>query len=63
MGFFSRLLNRPGAQADKATGWFDKAADDMAAASREYAELDDSGLTEAAADIFTSGSAQDNLVR
>ncbi|GAA1542517.1 accessory Sec system translocase SecA2 [Brevibacterium picturae] len=63
MGFFSRLLNRPGAQADKATGWFDKAADDMAAASREYAELDDSGLTEAAADIFTSGSVQDNLVR
>ncbi|MDN6133002.1 MAG: accessory Sec system translocase SecA2 [Brevibacterium sp.] len=63
MGFLSRLLNRPGAQADKATGWFDRAADDLAAKSREYAELDDGELTEAAAEIFTSGSVQDNLVR
>ncbi|GAA1868199.1 accessory Sec system translocase SecA2 [Brevibacterium marinum] len=63
MGFFSRLLNRPGAQADKATGWFDRAADDLAAASREFAELDDRDLTEAAAEIFTTGSVQDNLVR
>lgn len=63
MGFFSRLLNRPGAQADRTTGWFDRAADDMAAASREYAELSDSDLTEAAAEIFTEGTQQDSLIR
>lgn len=63
MGFFSRLLNRPGAQADKATGWFDRAADDLAAAGREFADLSDRELTETAADVFASGTKQETLIR
>ena len=31
MGFFSRLLNRPGSQAEKATGWFERAGDELGA--------------------------------
>ncbi len=63
MGFLSRLLNRPGAQADKTTGWFDRAADDMDAAAREFAHRDDRQLREAAGEIFTSGAEKDNLIR
>lgn len=63
MGFFSRLLNRPGAQAEKTAGWFDKAGDDLEAASKEFAELSDEELTELAADIFTSGEQKTALTR
>ncbi|WP_413335133.1 accessory Sec system translocase SecA2 [Brevibacterium sp. GP-SGM9] len=63
MGFFSRLLNRPGAQADKATGWFDRAADELDKASREFSELSDAELTEAAGEVFAKGTQQDTLIR
>src|SRR5699024_11154445 len=58
MGIFSRLLNRPGSHAEKATGWFERAADDLATAGREYAELSDAELTEAAGEVFASGTQQ-----
>lgn len=63
MGLFSRLLNRPGAQADRTTGWFARAADDLERAGREFADLDDKELSEAAGEIFTSGAEKDNLIR
>ena len=63
MGIFSRLLNRPGSHAEKATGWFERAADDLATAGREYAELSDAELTEAAGEVFASGTQQETLTR
>ncbi|WP_209326048.1 accessory Sec system translocase SecA2 [Brevibacterium renqingii] len=63
MGFFSRLLNRPGSHAEKTTGWFERATDDLAAAGREFAELSDEELTEAAGEVFASGSQQKTLTR
>ncbi|WP_181273741.1 accessory Sec system translocase SecA2 [Brevibacterium oceani] len=63
MGFFSRLLNRPGSHAEKTTGWFDRSADDIATAGREFAELSDAELTEAAGEVFASGSQQETLTR
>ena len=52
MGFFSRLLNRPGSHAEKTTGWFERAVDDLDAAGREFSELSDAELTEAAGEVF-----------
>ncbi|EKU49731.1 MULTISPECIES: accessory Sec system translocase SecA2 [Brevibacterium] len=63
MGLFSRLLNRPGAQADKATGWFEKATTDLDAAAAEFADLSDAELTDAASEVFASGTARETLVR
>ncbi|MCT1551383.1 accessory Sec system translocase SecA2 [Brevibacterium casei] len=63
MGLFSRLLNRPGAQADKATGWFEKATTDLDAAAAEFADLSDAELTDAASEVFASGPARETLVR
>ena len=63
MGFFARLLNRPGAQAEKATGWFERAADELAAAGREISQLSDAELTEAAGEVFASGTQQQTLTR
>lgn len=63
MGLFSRLLNRPGAQADKATGWFEKATADLDRAAAEFADLSDAELTEAASEVFASGTARETLVR
>lgn len=63
MGLFSRLLNRPGAQADKATGWFEKATTDLDAAAVEFADLSDAELTDAASEVFASGTARETLVR
>ncbi|RBP64708.1 preprotein translocase subunit SecA [Brevibacterium sanguinis] len=63
MGFLARLLNRPGAQAERTTGWFDRAADEIETAAREFADLDDARLREEAGDVFASGTAKENLVR
>ena len=63
MGLFSRLLNRPGAQAEKATGWFEKATAQLDEAAREFADLSDAELTEAAAEVFATGTARETLVR
>ncbi|MFC9442376.1 MULTISPECIES: accessory Sec system translocase SecA2 [Brevibacterium] len=63
MGLLSRLLNRPGAQAEKATGWFEKATADIDAAGAEFADLSDAELTEAASEVFASGGAKDTLIR
>ncbi|MCM1012399.1 accessory Sec system translocase SecA2 [Brevibacterium sp. XM4083] len=63
MGLLSRLLNRPGAQAEKATGWFEKATTDIDAAGAEFADLSDAELTEAAGEVFASGGAKDTLIR
>ncbi|WP_137824081.1 accessory Sec system translocase SecA2 [Brevibacterium sp. 2SA] len=63
MGLLSRLLNRPGAQAEKATGWFEKATADIDAAGAEFADLSDAELTEAAGEVFASGGAKDTLIR
>jgi len=57
------LLNRPGAQADKATGWFEKATTDLDAAAAEFADLSDAELTDAASEVFASGTARETLVR
>jgi preprotein translocase subunit SecA len=63
MGFFSRLLNRPGSHAEKTTGWFERAVDDLDAAGREFSELSDAELTEAAGEVFASGTQQQTLIR
>jgi preprotein translocase subunit SecA len=63
MGFLSRLLNRPGAQADKRVGWFDRAQADLDRHADEYASLDDAGLSEAARTLFETGGREDQLVR
>ena len=63
MGFLSRLLNRPGAQADKRVGWFDRAQADLDRHADEYASLDDAGLSEAARTVFETGGREDQLVR
>src|SRR5699024_12849726 len=63
MGISSRLLNRPGSHAETATGWFERAADDLATAGREYAELSDAELTAAAGEVFASGTQQETLTR
>ena len=51
MGFFDRLLGRPGAQADKRVGWFAKAQNDLDRYSEEYADLPDEELAETAAAV------------
>ncbi|MGO1397106.1 MAG: accessory Sec system translocase SecA2 [Brevibacterium yomogidense] len=63
MGLFSRLLNRPGAQADKRIGWFDRAQDSVAQRHEEYADSTDEQLTEAAAAVFETGTREEQLVR
>ena len=63
MGFLSRLLNRPGAQADKRVGWFDRAQADLDRHADEYASLDDAGLSEAARTVFETGGREDQLDR
>ncbi|HLS32964.1 MAG TPA: accessory Sec system translocase SecA2, partial [Brevibacterium sp.] len=63
MGLFSRLLNRPGAQADKRIGWFDRAQDSVARRQEEYADSSDEQLTDAAAAVFESGTREEQLVR
>lgn len=63
MGLFSRLLNRPGTQADKRIGWFDRAHDSVAQRQEEYADSTDEQLTEAAAAVFETGSREEQLIR
>lgn len=63
MGLFSRLLNRPGTQADKRIGWFDRAHDSVAQRQEEYADSTDGQLTEAAAAVFETGSREEQLIR
>ncbi|GAA4507524.1 accessory Sec system translocase SecA2 [Brevibacterium yomogidense] len=63
MGFFSRLLNRPGAQADKRVGWFDRSQTAVTQRGEEYADLTDEQLTDAARTVFDTGSREDQLVR
>src|SRR5690606_6383745 len=63
MGFLSRLLNRPGAQADKRVGWFDRAQADLDRHADEFASLDDDALAEAARTVFETGGREEQLVR
>ena len=63
MGFLSRLLNRPGAQADKRVGWFDRAQADLDRHADEFASLDDDALSEAARTVFETGGREEQLVR
>lgn len=63
MGFFSRLLNRPGAQADKRVGWFDRAQAAVTQRGEEYADLTDEQLTDTARTVFEAGNLEDQLVR
>lgn len=61
MGFLSRLLNRPGAQAEKSIGWLERAWPQIDTLAKEYAELGDDEIAVKAADIFISGSRQEQL--
>ena len=63
MGFLSRLLNRPGAQADKRVGWFDRAQADLDRHGEEYAQQTDQELSETARTLFETGGREDQLVR
>lgn len=63
MGFLSRLLNRPGAQADKRVGWFDRAQADLDRHGEEYAQQTDEELSETARTLFETGGREDQLVR
>ena len=63
MGFFDRLLGRPGAQADKRVGWFAKAQDDLDRYGDEYADLPDEELAETAAKLFTLEDRRESLTR
>jgi preprotein translocase subunit SecA len=63
MGFFSRLLNRPGSHAEKTTGWFERSAAELKTAAREFSELSDEELTAAAGEVFASGSQEQTLTR
>ncbi|MBT9410089.1 preprotein translocase subunit SecA, partial [Salmonella enterica subsp. enterica serovar Typhimurium] len=46
-----------------ATGWFEKATTDLDAAAAEFADLSDAELTDAASEVFASGTARETLVR
>lgn len=63
MGLFTRLLNRPGAQADKHVGWVARSTKEIDAKGEEYAKLSDSDLTDAAGEIFATGDRREQLIR
>ncbi|RAF05401.1 accessory Sec system translocase SecA2, partial [Burkholderia multivorans] len=43
--------------------WFEKATTDLDAAAAEFADLSDAELTDAASEVFASGTARETLVR
>lgn len=61
MGFFSRLLNRPGAQADRRIGWLAKSRSEIERLGEDLAELSDDEITARAGEIFESGDRRSQL--
>lgn len=61
MGFFARLLNRPGAQADRRIGWLSRSRPEIERLGEEYAELSDAELTAKAGEIFETGERRTQL--
>jgi preprotein translocase subunit SecA len=63
MGILARLLNRPGAQAEKKLGWLEKARPEIEKLGRTYAELEDEEIAKAAAEIFEAGDRRSQLTK
>ncbi|MCQ9366811.1 accessory Sec system translocase SecA2 [Brevibacterium sp. 91QC2O2] len=62
MGLFSRLLGRPGAQADKKFAWLEKERAHIEALSREYDSTTDAEFPAAASAAFERDSRREQLV-
>ena len=62
MGFFARLMNRPGAQAGGRANWIEKSRSELDSRGEKYAKLDDADFAAAAAKIFEEGDREDQLV-
>ncbi|GAA2014364.1 accessory Sec system translocase SecA2 [Brevibacterium samyangense] len=62
MGFFARLLNRPGTGADKQLAWLHRSWAELDTRGENYAALDDAALTAEAARIFDTGDRREQLL-
>jgi preprotein translocase subunit SecA len=63
MGLLTRLLNRPGSQADRRVGRFLRSSAELETLGEEFAELTDEELTARAGEVFSSGSPDEQRIR
>lgn len=61
MGIFSKFVNKPGSQASKRIGWFDKALANLPVS--DYADLAPTEYAATAAKIFETGDAREQLTK
>lgn len=61
MGLFEKLVNKPGSQAKKRIGWFDKVLSDLP--ESDYADMDSEKFSETAASIFEHGDKREQLTK
>lgn len=61
MGLFSRLLNRPGAQAEKNLAWLERERQAIDKLEEGYQDLADDEIAQTAADIFAKGDRKQQL--
>lgn len=61
MGLFDTLVNKPGSQAKKRIGWFEKVLKDLPEA--DYEDLKDSEFPSTAAKIFETGDKREQFTR
>ena len=61
MGLFDKLVNKPGSQAKKRVGWFEKVLKDLP--ESEYHDLERSEFPSTASKIFESGDKREQLTK
>ena len=61
MGLFDKLVNKPGSQAKKRIGWFEKVLKDLP--ETDYEDLKDSEFPSTAAKIFETGDKREQLTK